>query len=379
MARIELQDLRKRLGTHEVLKGLDLTIEDGQYAVIVGPSGCGKSTLLRVIAGLEQADGGCVRIGGRDLTHAPPSQRGLAMVFQSYALYPHMTVRENLSFGMRMRGVPARTVTDRVQRAVDLLQLEPCLERRPGELSGGQCQRVAIGRALVQEPGVFLLDEPLSNLDAELRLRLRLELAELHRQLGRTMVHVTHDQTEAMSLAQRIVVLRAGCIEQAGTPMSLYERPVNTFVAGFIGTPPINLLPATLHAEGAHLHAALAGAARVALPPALAEAARAAGNAWNTQAGPAASAGWQIGLRPEHLEPDDHGELRLRVQSVERLGSVSHVHGVLAHSAQALRVEWRAASVPTPGQDIGLRVQQGRIHLFDPGGLRLPPVTEGTP
>ena len=213
-----------RLGTHEVLKGLDLAIEDGEYAVIVGPSGCGKSTLLRVIAGLEQADGGCVRIGRHDLTHAAPSQRGLAMVFQSYALYPHMTVRENLSFGMRMRGVPARTVTDRVQRAVDLLQLAPCLDRRPGELSGGQCQRVAIGRALVQEPGVFLLDEPLSNLDAELRLRLRLELAELHRQLGRTMVHVTHDQTEAMSLAQRIVVLREGRIEQAGTPMASRPR-----------------------------------------------------------------------------------------------------------------------------------------------------------
>ncbi|MFM7849279.1 MAG: ABC transporter ATP-binding protein [Rubrivivax sp.] len=370
MARIELQDLRKRLGPHEVLKGLDLAIEDGEYAVIVGPSGCGKSTLLRVIAGLEQADGGCVRIGGHDLTHAAPSQRGLAMVFQSYALYPHMTVRENLSFGMRMRGMSAQDIADRVRRAVGLLQLEPCLDRRPGELSGGQCQRVAIGRALVQEPGVFLLDEPLSNLDAELRLRLRLELAELHRQLGRTMVHVTHDQMEAMSLAQRIVVLREGRIEQAGTPMALYERPVNTFVAGFIGTPPINLLPVALRAEGALLHAVLAGAARVELPPALAEAARAAHGAQ------AASAGWHLGVRPEHLEPDDRGELRLRVQSVERLGSVSHVHGVLAHSAQALRVEWRVAAVPAPGQDIGLRVQAGRLHLFDAGGQRLPPVTE---
>jgi ABC-type sugar transport system ATPase subunit len=368
LARIELQELRKRLGTQEVLKGLALTIEDGEYAVIVGPSGCGKSTLLRVIAGLESADAGRLLIGGRDLTDAPPSQRGLAMVFQSYALYPHMTVRQNLSFGLRMRGVPARTIAARVERAVGLLQLEPCLDRRPGELSGGQCQRVAIGRALVQEPEVFLLDEPLSNLDAELRLRLRLELAELHRQLGRTMVHVTHDQVEAMSLAQRIVVLREGVIEQSGAPMALYERPVNTFVAGFIGSPPMNLLPATLQAEGPRLFACLPGSARLTLPPALAE---------TLHAHEAAASGWQVGVRPEHLEGDDQGELMLHVQSVERLGSVSHVHGVLAGSTQLLRTEWRGAGVPAPGQDVRLRVATKGLHLFDARGRRVNPAAEG--
>ena len=368
MARIELQDLRKRLGTQEVLKGLALTIEDGEYAVIVGPSGCGKSTLLRVIAGLESADGGRLLVGGRDLTDAPPSQRGLAMVFQSYALYPHMTVRQNLSFGLRMRGVAAATVAARVQRAVGLLQLEPCLDRRPGELSGGQCQRVAIGRALVQEPEVFLLDEPLSNLDAELRLRLRLELAELHRKLGRTMVHVTHDQVEAMSLAQRIVVLREGVIEQAGTPMALYERPVNTFVAGFIGSPPMNLLPATLIAQGPQSFAGLPGAARVALPAALADTLRSR---------EAAASGWQLGVRPEHLESDDQGDLLLQVQSVERLGAVSHVHGVLAGSTQPLRAEWRGPGVPTPGQGVRFRVAPEGLHLFDGHGRRVNPSTEG--
>jgi ABC-type sugar transport system ATPase subunit len=227
---------------------------------------------------------------------------------------------------------------------------------------------VAIGRALVQEPEVFLLDEPLSNLDAELRLRLRLELAELHRQLGRTMVHVTHDQVEAMSLAQRIVVLREGVIEQSGAPMALYERPVNTFVAGFIGSPPMNLLPATLQAEGPRLFACLPGSARLTLPPALAE---------TLHAHEAAASGWQVGVRPEHLEGDDQGELMLHVQSVERLGSVSHVHGVLAGSTQPLRTEWRGAGVPAPGQDVRLRVATKGLHLFDARGRRVNPAAEG--
>ncbi|MFM8768773.1 MAG: ABC transporter ATP-binding protein, partial [Rubrivivax sp.] len=353
--------------TQEVLKGLALTIEDGEYAVIVGPSGCGKSTLLRVIAGLDSADSGRLLIGGRDLTDAPPSRRGLAMVFQSYALYPHMTVRQNLSFGLRMRGVAASTVAARVEQAVGLLQLQPCLDRRPGELSGGQCQRVAIGRALVQEPEVFLLDEPLSNLDAELRLRLRLELAELHRKVGRTMVHVTPDQVEAMSLAQRIVVLREGVIEQSGTPMALYERPANTFVAGFIGSPPMNLLPATLEADGPGLRACLPGTARLELPTALV---RALG------ARPAAASGWQVGVRPEHLECHDQGELLLQVQSIERLGAVSHVHGVLEGSRQPVLTLWRGPGAPAPGQGIRLRVAPGGLHLFDARGQRVDPAPE---
>ena len=368
MGQVTLKGVRKRFGEVDVIQGVDLEVREGEFLVFVGPSGCGKTTTLRMIAGLESISEGDLLIDGRRVNDVHPAARGAAMVFQSYALYPHMTVRQNLSFGLRMRGVPARTIAARVERAVGLLQLEPCLDRRPGELSGGQCQRVAIGRALVKEPEVFLLDEPLSNLDAELRLRLRLELAELHRQLGRTMVHVTHDQVEAMSLAQRIVVLREGVIEQSGAPMALYERPVNTFVAGFIGSPPMNLLPATLQAEGPRLFACLPGSARLTLPPALAE---------TLHAHEAAASGWQVGVRPEHLEGDDQGELMLHVQSVERLGSVSHVHGVLAGSTQPLRTEWRGAGVPAPGQDVRLRVATKGLHLFDARGRRVNPAAEG--
>ena len=255
--------------------------------VFVGPSGCGKSTLLRLIAGLESTSSGHLLIGGRDLTHAAPSQRQVAMVFQTYALYPHMTVRQNLGFGMRMRGVPAATIVAKLARAVALLQLEPYLDRRPAELSGGQCQRVAIGRAIVQEPGVFLFDEPLSNLDAELRLRMRmrLEIAALHRELGRTMVYVTHDQVEAMTLAQRIVVLRDGRIEQVGAPMDLVDHPANTFFAGFIGSPAMNLLPGLLQAGQVMLPGGV--------PLARVQAVHGA---------------CQIGIRPEHLEPAADGQ-----------------------------------------------------------------------
>ncbi len=258
MAAIELQDIHKRFGagakqTH-TLRGIDLHMGDGEFVVYVGPSGCGKSTLLRLIAGLESTSSGRVLIGGRDLTHAAPSQRQVAMVFQSYALYPHMTVRDNLGFGMRMRGVPAAIISAKLERAAAMLQLGPYLERRPAELSGGQCQRVAIGRAIVQEPGVFLFDEPLSNLDAELRLRMRLEIAALHRELGRTMVYVTHDQVEAMSMADRICVLDRGRVQQVGVPDEVYNRPVNTFVATTVGMPPMNLLPVRVEAVNGNVH-----------------------------------------------------------------------------------------------------------------------------
>ena len=364
MAAIELQDIHKRFGsgaqqTH-TLRGVDLKIADGEFVVFVGPSGCGKSTLLRLIAGLESVSSGRVLIGGRDLTHAAPSQRQVAMVFQSYALYPHMTVRQNLGFGMRMRGVPTATINAKLTRAVALLQLEPYLERRPAELSGGQCQRVAIGRAIVQEPGVFLFDEPLSNLDAELRLRMRLEIAALHRELGRTMVYVTHDQVEAMTLAQRIVVLRDGRIEQVGAPMDLYDAPANAFVAGFIGSPAMNLLPGTVH-DGV---VTLTGGAQLALA--------------GTDAAGGAAGPCQVGIRPEHLEPAADGPLGLRVQQLEHTGASTFVHGVLdvqdvqgGSHAHPLCVESRASVTARPGEVLRLRPLPGRLHVFGADGQRL--------
>jgi ABC-type sugar transport system ATPase subunit len=357
MAAIELQDIHKRFGSGarqaHILRGIDLVVADGEFVVFVGPSGCGKSTLLRLIAGLESTSSGRVLIGGRDLTHAAPSQRQVAMVFQSYALYPHMTVRENLGFGMRMRGVPAATVSGKLDRAVAMLQLQPYLDRKPAELSGGQCQRVAIGRAIVQEPGVFLFDEPLSNLDAELRLRMRLEIAALHRELGRTMVYVTHDQVEAMTLAQRIVVLRDGRVEQVGAPMDLYDAPANTFVAGFIGSPAMNLLPAVLR-DGQVL---LAGAEPLARAD-------------------AADGACRIGIRPEHLEPAADGPLALRVQQTEQTGASTFVHGLLdsasgGGSSTTLCFESRGRVDTRPGDVLRLRPQPGRLHVFGANGQRL--------
>jgi ABC-type sugar transport system ATPase subunit len=327
MSAIELQALHKRFGNTHTLRGIDLDVADGEFVVFVGPSGCGKSTLLRLIAGLEGASEGRIRIGGRDVTALPASQRGVAMVFQSYALYPHMTVRQNLSFGMAMRGVPKPTIAAKLQSAVALLKLEPYLERRPGELSGGQCQRVAIGRALVQEPQVFLFDEPLSNLDAELRLHLRVEIAALHQQLGRTMVYVTHDQVEAMTLAERIVVLRDGVVEQVGSPLALYTNPANRFVAGFIGSPAMNLLPATV-VDATHVRFGNA----VVDVPAMTHA--------------ACGQPCTLGLRPEHLELASDGPLALRVRVVERLGASTVLHGDL--SGQADAAAGTAASLLVP-------------------------------
>ena len=344
MTALTLQGLRKRFGRTETLHGIDLHIAEGEFVVFVGPSGCGKSTLLRLIAGLESASEGRILFGERDLTHASPRERRVAMVFQSYALYPHMTVRENLSFGMRMRGEPREAVAAKLEQAVRILQLEPYLARKPGELSGGQCQRVAIGRALVQEPAVFLFDEPLSNLDAELRLRMRVEIAALHAALGRTMVYVTHDQVEAMTLADRIVVLREGRIEQVGSPRTLYDRPANLFVAGFIGSPPMNLLPVTFEPALARL----ADASALPVPAGL--------------AGPG-----HLGVRPEQLRPQADGPLRLEVAVVEELGATRYLHGRCA--GQALCVEWREAPAPPPGAVVPLAPTA--LHTFDADGRRL--------
>ncbi|KGD98227.1 ABC transporter ATP-binding protein [Rhizobium sp. YS-1r] len=244
MGSLELKSIRKAFGTHEVLKGIDLEVKDGEFVIFVGPSGCGKSTLLRVIAGLEDATSGSVRIDGAEVINVPPAKRGIAMVFQSYALYPHLTVKDNMGLGLKQAGTEKAEIDKRVAKASSMLSLDPYLTRRPAELSGGQRQRVAIGRAIVREPKLFLFDEPLSNLDAALRVQTRLEIAGLHRRLKATMIYVTHDQVEAMTLADKIVVLNAGTIEQVGSPMELYNKPANIFVAGFIGSPQMNFIPA---------------------------------------------------------------------------------------------------------------------------------------
>jgi multiple sugar transport system ATP-binding protein len=288
MASVRLRGIRKQYGDNPVIKGVDLDIEDGQFVVFVGPSGCGKSTLLRMIAGLEDISAGTLELGGVVSNAVEPAQRGIAMVFQSYALYPHMTVADNMGFALKLAKVAKEEIRERVTRAAEILQIAHLLERKPKALSGGQRQRVAIGRAIVRKPEVFLFDEPLSNLDAALRAQTRVELARLHRELNATMIYVTHDQVEAMTLGQKIVVFNAGRIEQAGTPLELYERPANLFVAGFLGSPRMNFMPASLVGEEGRLAIVrLAGGATVEVAAEVAHA----------QVG----AGMTLGVRPEHL------------------------------------------------------------------------------
>jgi lactose/L-arabinose transport system ATP-binding protein len=343
---LSLRAVRKRFGDTDIIRGVDLEIHPGELVVFVGPSGCGKSTLLRMIAGLESVSDGTIHIAGRDVTALPPSARQVAMVFQSYALYPHMTVRENLTFGMRMRGVAKSVIAEKVKMAVDMLRLEPYLDRKPGALSGGQAQRVAIGRALVQEPQIFLFDEPLSNLDAELRLKTRVELAALHKELGRTMIYVTHDQVEAMTLADKIVVLRDGVIEQVGAPMDLYRAPANKFVAGFIGSPAMNFLDATFDGDGATLH----DGTRVAL-------------------GDTATSGkGSIGVRPEHVRIDPNGLFAARVTVVERLGATSYVYAQAL--GQSICIESREDVAVSTGRDIRVSFDPTSTHRFDEKGRR---------
>ncbi|WP_066963509.1 ABC transporter ATP-binding protein [Microbulbifer sp. Q7] len=357
MANLQLTAVKKRFGNTQTIHGVDLQVQRGEFVVFVGPSGCGKSTLLRMIAGLETVSAGQVHIGGRDVTGLPPSQRQVAMVFQSYALYPHMTAEQNLSFGMRMRGVPRQEVQQKVARASAVLQLEPYLKRKPGELSGGQCQRVAIGRALVQDPDVFLFDEPLSNLDAELRVKMRTEIADLHRRLDATMIYVTHDQTEAMTLADRIVVLRNGRIEQVGAPMALYTNPANQFVAGFIGSPKMNFLTARLVSQSAGMVTLQVGAAKLDVPvrePLTAE-----------------QDEMTLGLRPEHLLIDSTGPLLGQVRAVEQLGSISFVY--LQVAGQDVCVQTQALPLPRIGDEIRMSFDTADAYLFDAEGLTVSP------
>ncbi|WP_375186161.1 ABC transporter ATP-binding protein [Pseudooceanicola sp.] len=314
---VHLDGIKKSFGPVDVIRGVDMDIARGQFAVFVGPSGCGKSTLLRMVAGLEDTTAGKIVIGGRDVTDEDPSDRGVAMVFQSYALYPHLSVFENMAFSLRLAKRPKAEVTEKVHAAAKILQLTDQLEKKPAELSGGQRQRVAIGRAIVRAPEVFLFDEPLSNLDAELRVQMRLELARLHQQLGATMIYVTHDQVEAMTLADVIFVLQGGYVQQSGAPLDLYEDPSNRFVAGFIGSPSMNFFNATVESrtdEG--IVARLDSQPDLSFPVAL-------------QAPPAAGATIVLGMRPEHLTVIEGEGMRVTVDVAEELGGVSYQHGTL--------------------------------------------------
>ncbi len=333
MGRITLNKVVKRFGDVEVIPPLDLTIEDGEFTVFVGPSGCGKSTLLRLIAGLEDVSDGEIEIDGTPATDLPPAKRSLAMVFQSYALYPHMSVRKNIAFPMKMAGLSQDEQEARIKKAAEALNLTDYLDRRPGQLSGGQRQRVAIGRAIVREPAAFLFDEPLSNLDAALRVGMRLEISELHERLKTTMIYVTHDQVEAMTMADKIVVLRAGHIEQVGTPLELYRNPRNLFVAGFIGSPKMNLIPG----EPADKHDAT-----------------------------------HIGIRPEHFRiVESGGTFTGKINVSEHLGSDTFFHVDVEGIKEPVTVRAGGEVGLRHGDVIHLEPEEGQIHRFDAQGLRI--------
>jgi multiple sugar transport system ATP-binding protein len=351
MSGISLDRVSKKFGAVEVIHNLSLDIGSGEFIVFLGPSGSGKTTLLRMIAGLESIDNGALVIDGVRSEALAPGQRNLAMVFQNYALYPHMTVAENMAFGLKNIRLPAATIRARVAEAARMLEMERLLDRRPAELSGGQRQRVAIGRAIVKEPKAFLFDEPLSNLDAGLRVRTRVELAELHQRLGSTMIYVTHDQTEAMTLADRIVILNDCRIEQVGTPMEVYSRPASRFVAGFIGSPAMNLLPVTLTGSGDRVAARLGDGAVVPLP-----------------SGPPGEGPWELGIRPEALAVvTDGGSTGATATVVERLGDRTLIHAKLADGIQVIAQD-SGKSVVRAGDRVRLSFDASALHLFDGQG-----------
>ena len=346
MASVGIRDVKKAFGTTQVIHGVDITIGDGEFVVLVGPSGCGKSTLLRMIAGLESITGGEIRIGERVVNNVPPKERDIAMVFQNYALYPHMTVAANMGFSLRLRGAPKQEIDSRVHRAAEILGLMPLLERYPRQLSGGQRQRVAMGRAIVRDPQVFLFDEPLSNLDAKLRVAMRTEIKELHQRLKTTTVYVTHDQIEAMTMADKIVVMHDGIVEQVGTPLDLYDKPDNLFVAGFIGSPAMNFLKGQIKLNG---KAAFTGPAGVQLPLGAAPA--------NTDGRPAV-----YGIRPEHFTiADDGAEAEIIV--VEPTGSETQVFAKLG--GEEIVAVFRERHKFEPGDKVRLKPDPALVHLFD--------------
>ena len=368
MATLDLKNINKSFGSAQVLFDIDLAIRDKEFVVFVGPSGCGKSTLLRIIAGLEEATSGQIVIEGEDVSEAAPVDRGISMVFQSYALYPHLTVFENIAFPLRVMKMKDPELTERVHRAADILQLRERLSHKPGQLSGGQRQRVAIGRSIVRNPKIFLFDEPLSNLDAALRGDMRVELAQLHQELNATMVYVTHDQVEAMTMADRIVVLKDGHVEQFGTPMELYHHPETKFVASFIGQPNMNFVPATVlgKSEGA-LGVELDGGLKVELP---------------VEAG-SASAGdrVEVGLRPEDVSLAANGSgLPMKVSVLERLGGVSVTYGQVGNGARFCAALDGDAAI-SQGGEISLEIAPETAHVFDQSGnvmrrLRAPAIAQ---
>jgi multiple sugar transport system ATP-binding protein len=347
MAFLQLQGVEKFFGAHRAIKGIDLSINKGEFVVFVGPSGCGKSTLLRLIAGLEGIDGGKLMLDGRDITDAPSSKRDLAMVFQSYALYPHMSVFENMSFALKLAKEDPKVIQEKVDRAARILNLTSYLQRTPKELSGGQRQRVAIGRAIVRAPKVFLFDEPLSNLDAALRGQTRVEIAKLHRDLGATTIYVTHDQVEAMTLADRVVVLRDGQIEQVGTPLELYDRPANQFVAQFIGTPQMNVVP-------------------LERAPQL-----------QSTFGDQLPAGGSVGLRPEAVTvtAPDAGQVQGQVELIEALGAETLIYVGTGHGAQLVARQSHRTTLHL-GDRVGLDIDARAAHLFDAQGRVVRPALQ---
>ena len=353
MASLSLASVTKSFGPVAVIKGVDLNITDGEFVVFVGPSGCGKSTLLRMIAGLEQTTTGDIMLDGQRVNDVAAADRGLAMVFQSYALYPHMTVYQNLAFGLENARMPKHEIAHRVGRAAKQLQIEPLLKRKPGQLSGGQRQRVAIGRAITRNPKIFLFDEPLSNLDAELRVQMRVELSALHAKLKSTMIYVTHDQVEAMTMADKIVVLRAGKVEQIGRPLELYNRPANRFVAGFIGSPRMNFVNGSIATVAA-------GTLSVGAPglPALTVAA--------SPDGLTPGAAVVIGVRPEHLVVTGSDGWPLTVDTVEQLGGMSYLYGRLP-SGEKLTVATSGQTPLRAGNTVQVAPAPGELHIFPPG------------
>ena len=357
MGQITLTDIKKSFGAIDVLHDVNLHIDDGELVVFVGPSGCGKSTLLRVIAGLEKVTGGSIDIDGRRVNDVTAAERGLAMVFQSYALYPHMTVRQNLAFGLENSKMPKAEITERVGEAARMLEIDAYLGRRPGQLSGGQRQRVAIGRAIVRRPVAFLLDEPLSNLDAELRVSTRAELAALHARLSSTMIYVTHDQVEAMTLADRIVVMRAGRIEQVGTPLDLYNTPANRFVAGFIGAPHMNFLQGEVaERTGDSAIVTVAGGVRVHLHP--------------VEGSMEKGQKLTVGVRPQHLVISaDPTSPKVKLRLVEALGSETVIHGEI--NGERLMAVLPGQQRYRAGDEVPLDLEAAPLHLFDENGMRI--------
>ncbi len=353
MASVTIAQVKKRFGPVEVLHGVDIRIPDGSFTVLVGPSGCGKSTLLRMIAGLEQISDGDVHIGDTRVNDLPPKARDIAMVFQNYALYPHMTVRDNMAFALMLARQDAATVESKVGRAAEILGLKDLLQRFPRQLSGGQRQRVAMGRAIVRDPQVFLFDEPLSNLDAKLRVAMRTEIKELHQRLKTTSIYVTHDQIEAMTMGDQIVVMKDGRIEQTGSPLELYDRPANQFVAGFIGSPAMNFLPATLRTAGGGASVEFADGTRLPAPP-----------------GAAGSEGQPVvfGTRPEHLQLAESGGIAVQVAVIEPTGADTFVS--CRHQGRELAAVFRERHAFAPGSTIRLLPDVQRAHLFDAGSGR---------